>query len=126
MKLFLTYGSLTTQKTLPPVPAGKKWRIISGALVLTTGTGSGTRSLSFYVFPGGQSSSAYSLATIDTSSASTTTNSMGSVTGVGGNAPATWQDFPVVGPLDVVVVYITLVSGDTYSVLLDVEEEEDE
>ena len=106
---------------------GMKWKIIYAQIVITAGSGTGTRQaiLTYSPYNQGSSGSPYGLYLIDSGTSS------GSVTGQGGilstgNSPVTvWNDYPILEHTGVIKFGNSLVSGDSFNYTILVDEEAD-
>lgn len=128
MRLAISASGLSSATaTLPPIPAGKRWRILSAFVSLTSSSTVGSRYVYLVVAPPG-SGQQYTLAvtTQGSTSASTTTNGAGNPTGTGGSAgPTTFYSVVVAVTGDILETQASLLTGDTYSYYVEIEEEED-
>ena len=123
----LTYNGLTGGPPNLSPDVGMKWKIIYVQVVLTAGTGTGTRQIVVLYSPFNQGPFGvpYGLELVNSGT------STGSVTGQGGiigtaNSPVTvWNDYPILEHGGVIAFDITLVSGDYYNYTILVDEEAD-
>lgn len=123
----LTATGLTASANLNQPNVGYKWKIIMAQIKLTTGTGTGSRSAELLVIG---DNSLFSYPYLASASTSTASASVGGTGGVAGENPSqtntSWTAFPEIRSIDQVQCNVNLVSGDTASYYLLVDEVLDE
>jgi hypothetical protein len=119
MARLISATGVTAGGTIGSPMEGMKWIVKYALVTLNTGTGSGTRSASLIVQRSGISYLAETLASISTSSTSVNYSAIGDVIN---SANTIFYEFPEIYAIDVVQFNITLISGDTASYYLLVEE----
>lgn len=123
----LSASGLTASANLNQPNVGYKWKIIMAQIKLTTGTGTGSRSAVLGVV-GYQSLFMYPyLASASSSTASSSSGGTGGVAGANpGQTNLSWNAFTEIRSADLVQCNVSLVSGDTVSYYLLVDEVLDE
>lgn len=126
MEIVIRLLNQTSLLTIGGPPEHKRWRVRHASISLTSSATVGSR----YVYLEWQNSqdqanSDLCFTSQGSTSASTTTTGNGSATQGGGNNPVAWGAEPtMVGGADQLLTTGSLVAGDTYSVVITVEEEE--
>jgi hypothetical protein len=123
----LTGNGLTANPGNLGPDVGMKWKIIYAQIVITAGSGTGTRQalLVYSAYNQGSTGSPYGLYLINSGTSS------GSVTGQGGilstgNSPVTvWNDYPILEHTGVISFNNQLISGDSLNYTILVDEEAD-
>ena len=123
----LTGNGLTANPDNLSPDVGMKWKILYAQIVINVGTGTGTREaqLLYSPFNQGPTGSIYGLYLINSGT------STGFVVGQGGiinsaNSPVTpWNDYPILEHSGVMSFVVTLISGDSFSYTILVDEEAD-
>ena len=126
----LKLGNLTSNSSLIQPPAGFKWKILAAAAWISVGTGTGTRSIVGYIYPGSSSTPSINFLPSASGSLNTSGDTIGTVGYVGISASpftagsyAQWSSCPELGDQDQIQFVVSLVSGDSYSYVLSVLEE---
>ena len=104
-----------------------KWKILYALVNLTAGTGSGTRQINVVYGPYNQGSSGvpYGLYLINSSTSTGSLISQGGIISVGNTGSTIWNGYPILQHTGVIAFDLTLISGDTFSYTILVDEEAD-
>ena len=106
---------------------GMKWKIIYAQIVITAGSGTGTRQaiLTYSPYNQGSSGSPYGLYLIDSGTSSGSVTGQGGILSTGNSTVTLWNDYPILEHTGVIKFGNTLVSGDSFNYTILVDEEAD-
>ena len=123
----LTATGLTASADLAQPNVEYKWKVIYAQLLLKTGTGSGSRNANLSIVGNGYLFAYPLLASVSSSTASAETGGSGGTAGANpSDGNTSWTAFPEIRAVDQISCGMTLVSGDTVSYYVLVDEVLDE
>lgn len=127
MLRLLTASGQTASANLPQPNVGYKWKILAAIISIDTSSTSGTRTAQLGVILGSSSLAYPVLVSLSTSSVSALVTVTGGPNAPNGSASnTTWYMYPEMRAADVVKLSVSLITGDTVSYYLLVDEVLDE
>lgn len=131
IRRYYTTG-LTANALISP-PPGYKWKVLSALAWITSGSSSGSRTIVIAYRPGNQASSPYMELVLTPSETSTLTSSTvltggspantAQVDGPSAGSAVQWSECPILSHFDSLSIEVTLITGDSYSYIIMVEED---
>ena len=123
----LTGNGLTANPSSLSPDVAMKWKIIYAQVILTAGSGTGTRQAILLYSPFNQSLTAlpYGLELLNSGTSTGSLVGQGGIIGTASSPVTVWNDYPILEHTGVIAFNITLISGDTFSYTILVDEEAD-
>ena len=122
----ITGNNLTSLNNLSP-DVGMKWKILYILVNLNAGSGTGTREVQvlYSAYNHGPTGSPYGLVLADTGALTGSGIAQGGIIGTANSTVTSWNNYPILEHTGIINFQLTLISGDTFSFTLLVDEEAD-
>ena len=124
----LTGNNLTANPPNFGPDVGMKWKILYAQVVITAGTGTGTRQIIVEYSPynaGPSIGTLYGLFLIESATSTGSVAGQGGIISSGSSPVTVWNDYPILEHSGVIAIYNQLVSGDSFNYTILVDEEAD-
>ena len=122
----ITGNSLTSLNNLSP-DVGMKWKILYVLVNMYAGSGTGTREVRvlYSAYNQGPTGSPYGLVLADTGALTGSGTAQGGIIGTANSTVTSWNDYPILEHTGIISFDNLLISGDTFTYTILVDEEAD-